>query len=1443
MGLGGPEGGPWMLAAGNLSEAGHGNTSLHSDVRPAGCTQTVSQDSSCGSLDVSFDGGTPTSCQKSDFENLKAAVLAGDAPSILSLVESFEQQGLITEGTFHWKVVELAVETQEDVPPHVAGWAIDDALANLKEPKYRDDLCIVPANVSSWRKDLCPWVAQLGASVVMLQETHLSPDQPDLIEGQLGVYGFNVFSVPGQPTGRGGTSGGMAICFRKHLNVRRVHQFFKAGAGFQVAAIRLRDTDCYLVNLYLKAGEGFQSATNSHILANLLAFLTSAQGIYFAAGDLNEDFETIAASSFAQEAKGHWISSGESTCAGGGNIDFGLLSPILAAGAKLVVDWDTPFAPHAALHWTLQLEHFDFKLPQLIAFKPAPLQPQPFLSSVVADPRGEQVAVQSQEELHLLGTEVAEPGLSALFASLSRDVEVSIFGCSQGRGAKVQVCRRPLVVPTAPASGWGGALASFWRRMVVWLQACSKRFHVSPFGRSASLRFGSMWAGAASDRDAFQADLQVLLHSGDVRVLPGLLAAAQKQHKAHQQQWQQERSASYGQWLRQSTQKGMRPLFRSVKAEEVVTVRPFLDAPVQERIYLRWRHWFELWSHPAGVDRDLLASLKHAAQEQARLLHPIDLERAVGFFKKVPTKAPGLDGWTCEMLRNLSVEAVQAILEFFHHCEREASWPDQMVFALIALLPKSEKRERPIALLHILYRAWAKLRWPLVATWQAAYAARATWDKAVPGGQALDVALARLMLGESVRRCKSHLITLFLDMETFYDRCVFDDVIRSGLSLGYPPLVLHQALLTYMGPRFVQSEGALCPPIWPGRGVLAGCPAAPSVSKLVIHPVAEKLASKKSACNLDIWIDDLSLDSVNKSPVQVASDSLLLFRALRRDLEAKGAQISISKTCFVASSTEAAKAMSKLLDANDPQVKSMTRDLGVTSAGGRRRVLGLAEQRRKKAAGRSRKLNRLAIPGRAHRLRIVKASVCSAGLWGHQAQGVSPKRRKFYRTLIAKHLGRHKLGSLDLTFVVNRRRCEDPHLTLLRQHVRAVARVFRRWVLVDSDKFKSTWVSIWLWLSPSQHPWKRVNGPLAALIAYLIELGVQAPQAHHWQRGDSTLTIDWACHDATRKVWHWLLPLWETVQLQRVSLLEGGPGARDLRSACVAWAIGAYEITDDGARRVASITSFPQRPLSVAGAEQQAAYELFARVSGSFDLTVDCKAVAQVVTKKSPPLEGPTPWGLVWSERARARITWVPSHKDSKYYADRGIPEWRRRVNEDVDALCGKRAAGVFQAATKPDLVGIDTLWEEVTPCASTGAAKATKPLNKKQRMLARLSGDEDSLGHQWVKGAEGSTNMTMKCAICGLYLQQINDLPSFDRLMHHPCKGRGDPLQQWNIHSSHDMINMGSWSSGLVLAKQGELLTVAQRGSTWAQRCQTGCFLYFEAVPELYHESTRHWR
>ena len=359
-----------------------------------------------------------------------------------------------------------------------------------------------------------------------------------------------------------------------------------------------------------------------------------------------------------------------------------------------------------------------------------------------------------------------------------------------------------------------------------------------------------------------------------------------------------------------------------------------------------------------------------------------------------------------------------------------------------------------------------------MSDWQLTYAKWASWDKAV-----------QVVLGESVRREAHHLITIFLDMETFYDRCLFNDIIRSGFRLGYPALILHQALLSYLGPRFVQSEGALCPPIFPSRGVLAGCPAAPSISKLVVRPIAERLNGKSSVTNLDIWIDDPSLDSVNKSAKQVAADCLKLFRGLRTDLEAGGAKVSLEKTSFAASSAKAAKALQALRVDSDPQVRTVARDLGVTSTGARGRVLGLAEHRRRKACKRSQKLNRLGIQNQVHQVRIVRASICSARLWGHQAVGVSPKRRKWYRTLCAKRIGRQKLGSLDVTFLVLRHNCEDPRLTLLRQRFRSVVRVFRKWQLADPDKFASARASIWTWLIEAPQCWKRVNGPLSALLA------------------------------------------------------------------------------------------------------------------------------------------------------------------------------------------------------------------------------------------------------------------------------------------------------------------------------------------------------------------------
>ena len=63
-------------------------------------------------------------------------------------------------------------------------------------------------------------------------------------------------------------------------------------------------------------------------------------------------------------------------------------------------------------------------------------------------------------------------------------------------------------------------------------------------------------------------------------------------------------------------------------------------------------------------------------------------------------------------------------------------------------------------------------------------------------------------------------------------------------SWGYPPIILHQAYLVYSGARYLQAEHTVAPVIRANTGILAGCPAAPSIAKLILHDVAAELSEK-----------------------------------------------------------------------------------------------------------------------------------------------------------------------------------------------------------------------------------------------------------------------------------------------------------------------------------------------------------------------------------------------------------------------------------------------------------------------------------------------------------------------------------------------------------------------------------------------------------------------
>ena len=1054
----------------------------------------------------------------------------GCETTVVEAISALQDSGRLCEGTFEWTAADLAINSVQDSLPdcrrQAALLAARDVICNLEVEPARGPLQVLAFNATTWRSSLVEWCCERRPDLILVQETHLTEHQSATVAQHVAPFGYVASTMPAVATGRGGCSGGLAVLHRQHLDVRHVFQFSVQGAGILAMAMRVKGFDLFVVNVYLQSGEGFQSPVNSEILSHLIPFLKSVKGSFFVAGDFNDDLETLISTQIAEEARGVWLGPGEATITGGGQIDLALVSTSLAPITTVSLDWTTPFKPHAALWWSLDLGAVSTLVPQLSVFRPCEPNPQPF------EP------CRSRRPLVLLDLPV-DTQLTQAFADLSLAAELSVFGASQGRGTVVERKCRPLQFQGIPQNAWGGRTASLWSRFLSWLKAWpTQGARGGSFIKSFLKQLDQVWHGPTSDCELFRAQVASLLaepgHESEHLLLE---ATAQQNH--HSKMWLQSQSRVYKKWLTASTIKGMRPLFRVVRKHEATFDRPFRDKSLLDRVYHRWLQWHEIWCQEIATDPSLFAKLKSKAVEQARDLQPIPLHDAVNFFRQFPCKAPGADGWTPQLLRGLPEPAIQAILDFFRECELCAEWPAQFAVNLIVLLPKSLKRERPIALLHILYRAYVRLRWPLVANWQHHYARVGKWDKAMPGSGVLDIALSRLVRGESARHHKEHLCTLFIDLETFYDRCRFADAIQSGLSLGYPPLILHQALLVYQAPRYLHGEGSLAPMITPTSGVLAGCPAAPSIAKLIIHPIAARLVERPGATNLDVWIDDLSLDSVCACPQQLASDSVRLYRGLAKSLCDMGAKISLEKTCFVTSSAVASRALAAVRRPDDPQIKSMARDLGVTSAGTRRRLLGLAATRRAKAGARSRKLNSLGVPGLSHRIRVVKSSIVSAGLWGHQSLGVSPKRRKWYRTLCGRHLGRQKLGSLDVVFALLESKCEDPHFTILRQHCRAVCRVFANWAANDPGKFESTWRSLWHHLQQAPSPWKRVTGPVSATIAYLMDLGVDATESRTWRHNQGALYLDWCSPDVTRSVWQWLVQILRAQQYLRISHQDG----------------------------------------------------------------------------------------------------------------------------------------------------------------------------------------------------------------------------------------------------------------------------------------------------------------
>ena len=169
--------------------------------------------------------------------------------------------------------------------------------------------------------------------------------------------------------------------------------------------------------------------------------------------------------------------------------------------------------------------------------------------------------------------------------------------------------------------------------------------------------------------------------------LKGANTALEARIREHVKQAQDEHLAQdkqrYQEWLEGAMVKGMRPLYKAIRAHEQVLVRPFRNKEAALRPYLRHAQWQEIWkSQNIPVPAVVPELLGRAVAEAARI-PALTTSQVQTRIKRLPDKAPGVEGWNNRMLKQLPHEAIGPLTELLNHVGHTGLAPGQWSIAKV----------------------------------------------------------------------------------------------------------------------------------------------------------------------------------------------------------------------------------------------------------------------------------------------------------------------------------------------------------------------------------------------------------------------------------------------------------------------------------------------------------------------------------------------------------------------------------------------------------------------------------------------------------------------------------------------------------------------------------------------------------------------------------------
>ncbi|KAJ9448175.1 RNA-directed DNA polymerase from mobile element jockey [Diplonema papillatum] len=259
-----------------------------------------------------------------------------------------------------------------------------------------------------------------------------------------------------------------------------------------------------------------------------------------------------------------------------------------------------------------------------------------------------------------------------------------------------------------------------------------------------------------------------------------------------------------------------------------------------------------------------------------------DVKAALKKMKR--NSSPGLHAWRVFELQQLPTEILQLMAEAMNAVETEGRWPEQLMHAILHLLPKPGSTgdplsQRPITITPVLYRVWAAIRAREALEWM---------DNVVPSGLhgcrkkhgTDDLVWHLAALIEEAHLTGEPLYGLALDFKKCFDTVPIDIAFRLAEELGFDPTVLRTLRAAYsgmqrhfrMGP--VVGEGFV-----PTNGIMQGCPLSVVLINVLISVWMRHVADIEAAIPLS-YVDDVYALLKSLAQLQEAADRSGTFAGL-----------------------------------------------------------------------------------------------------------------------------------------------------------------------------------------------------------------------------------------------------------------------------------------------------------------------------------------------------------------------------------------------------------------------------------------------------------------------------------------------------------------------------------------------------------------------------------